>query len=71
MYQIVNAVLEKQDADIGAAEAHGIAVGMLSVEARADAANWLQELFNDNNQYPQSDKVLLLELFEQTRQCVE
>jgi uncharacterized protein YgfB (UPF0149 family) len=70
MYQAVNAILEQQDADIGAAEAHGIAVGMLSVEARADAGNWLQELLADSHAIVDEDKTLLLELFEQTRQLL-
>lgn len=70
MYQAVNAILEKQDADIGAAEAHGIAVGMLSVEAKADAANWLRALFADGRAMVDADETLLLELFEQTRQLL-
>lgn len=70
MYQAVSAVLEQQDADIGAAEAHGIAVGMLSVDVRVDAINWLQELLSDSHAIVDEDKTLLLELFERTRQLV-
>lgn len=70
MYQAVNAVLEQQDADVGAAEAHGIAVGMLSVEARVDADNWLQELLTDNHTIVDEDKTLLLSLFERTRELL-
>lgn len=71
MYQAVNSILEQQDADIDAAEAHGIAVGMLSVEARAEADNWLQELIADSQAIVEADKTLLLELFEQTRQLLD
>lgn len=71
MYQAVNAVLEKYDADIGAAEAHGIAVGMLCVGLKADAANWLHELFADEHALPDDDKSLLLNLFERTRDLLE
>lgn len=69
-YQAVNEILAQHDADMGAAEAHGIAVGMLSVEGRVDAGNWLQELFADNHMLVDEDKTLLLELFEQTRQLL-
>jgi len=68
MYQSVNEVLEQQEAELGAAEAHGIAVGMLTVESRADPGNWLRELLSDSNNILEEDEVLLLELFEQTRQ---
>lgn len=71
MYQAVNAILAQQDADIDAAEAHGIAVGMLSVEALADADSWLQELIADSQVIVDADKTLLLGLFEQTRQLLD
>ncbi|WAR45367.1 UPF0149 family protein [Methylomonas rapida] len=71
MYQAVNAILEKHDADVGAAEAHGVAVGMLCVEVKADAANWLHQLFADEHALPDDDKSLLLNLFERTRDLLE
>ncbi|MGZ4959401.1 MAG: UPF0149 family protein [Methylomonas sp.] len=71
MYQAINAILERQDSDVGAAEAHGIAVGMLSVEAQTDAADWLQELMNDSVSILDADRSLLLGLFEQTRQLLD
>ncbi len=67
MYQAINAVLERTDSDISAAEAHGIAVGMLTVEAQTEADNWLQELVNDSVSILDADRTLLLSLFEQTR----
>ncbi len=70
-FQAINAILAKHDADMGAAEAHGIAVGMLCVEARADAANWLHELFADEYELHDDDKSLLLNLFERTRELLE
>lgn len=71
MYQAVNAILEKYDADIGASEAHGIAAGMLCVEAKADAANWLHEVLADEHALPDDDKSLLLNLFERTRDLLD
>lgn len=67
MYQAVDAILEKNGADLGAAEAHGMAVGMLCVEIQADAANWLQELFADDRNAFDEDIDLLTALFERSR----
>lgn len=71
MYQAVNAVLEKYDADMGAAEAHGMAVGMLCVELKFDAANWLHELITDQNGLFEEDKTLLADLFERSRALLD
>jgi uncharacterized protein len=70
-YQAVNATLRAYDADFGAAEAHGMAVGMLCVEMKADAANWLHELFAEDQDLLDTDKSLLLNLFERTRELLE
>jgi hypothetical protein len=70
-YRAVDAILEQYDADIGAAEAHGIAAGMLCVEIRADAENWLRELIDDENQLFDEDKSLLHGVFEKTRELLE
>ncbi len=70
MYQAVNAILEKYDANMGAAEAHGVAVGMLCVELKADAANWVHELFVDEHALSDEDKSLLLNLFDRTRELL-
>lgn len=69
-YQAVNEIFETLDADFGAAEAHGIAVGMLCVEPRADVDNWLQALFSDVPSIEEEDLSLLNSLFEQTRQLL-
>lgn len=66
-YQAVTTVLQRHDADMGAAEAHGIACGMLCVALDADAANWLHEICHDEYQLPDDDKSLLVNLFERTR----
>lgn len=71
MYQAVNTVLEKYDADVGASEAHGIAVGMLCVENKVDAANWLHEVVTDEQALADDDKSLLLNLFERTRDLLD
>jgi uncharacterized protein YgfB (UPF0149 family) len=70
MYQQVNDVIEQQDCSLDAAEAHGMAVGMLTVETRTKADNWLQQLNDDNSLFPENQQILLRELFEQTRQSL-
>jgi uncharacterized protein YgfB (UPF0149 family) len=70
MFQAVNSILEKYNADMNAAEAHGIGVGMLCVEIKADVANWLNELFTDSHDVFDEDKTLLLDLFERTRELL-
>ncbi len=70
-YQIVNTIFEQQNAGLGASEAHGIAVGMLCVDIRSEAANWLNELFENEISLTTEDKTILLELFEQTRKLLD
>jgi len=69
MYQTINEVLERQNSDLVAAEAHGLAVGMLSKSSSADAAKWLWELVGNRPIAP-ADETLLLNLFAQTRQIL-
>ncbi|PPD32375.1 MAG: YecA family protein [Methylomonas sp.] len=71
MYQAVNTVLEKYDADMGAAEAHGIAVGMLCVELKADVQNWLHELFVEQNDLTAEDQTIMVDLFERSRELLD
>jgi len=70
IYQTVDTTLEKYDADVSAAEAHGIAAGMLCVELRADAGQWLQEICGDEHELIDDDKTLLIDLFERSRELL-
>ncbi|MCQ8103469.1 UPF0149 family protein [Methylomonas sp. SURF-2] len=71
MYRAVSSILQKYDADMGAAEAHGIAAGMLCVEHKVDAAGWLHELFTDQNDLFDEDQTVLRELFEGSRNLLD
>lgn len=66
IYRTIEQALNEQGADVSAAEAHGIATGMLCVDVRADSSNWLSELFGENFSVAGSRGVLG-DLFEQTR----
>jgi hypothetical protein len=67
MYQAISEIMERLDAETGAAETHGIATGMLTVETRIDAGNWLGELVTANAGLSTAEEQLLLDLFELTR----
>ena len=67
-YQQINEILEQFDADMDASEAHGVATGMLCVEPRGAAGNWLTELFG--NSIDNDDLEPLTALFEATRQLL-
>jgi uncharacterized protein len=66
-YQLIDEIFENYDSTITAAEAHGIAAAMLCVDNRADAGQWLAEMFADEIELSATDRQSLLSLFEQTR----
>jgi yecA family protein len=65
VYETYNAIL-KQNADLSAAEAHGIATGLLCVNAQLNAAQWLAELSSNSHALDESSKTQLNALFTQT-----
>ncbi len=70
IYQIIDDLLERYDADANAAEAHGIATGMLCVDEGGDSRVWLDELFESAPDLPKQDAAVLHRLFENTRQLL-
>ncbi len=66
-YPIINAILVKNGTDFCAAEAHGVATGLLCVNENADSAYWLQELLHNVPAIAEEQQQLLLRLFEETR----
>ncbi len=69
-YQVVGAIIEKIEPTVTAAEAHGMATGMLCVDEKTEAMNWLNEMFQDTAELLEEDKQLLVSLFEQTRELM-
>ncbi|MGD0960560.1 MAG: UPF0149 family protein [Methylomonas sp.] len=69
MYQTIDEILTLANAGMAASEAHGAAVGMLIVEVRADASNWMRAVAADE-QIGADEEQQLLELFEQTRDAI-
>ncbi len=66
-YQIINAIVVQSDAELSAAQAHGMATGMLCVNEQAQSAEWLTELFRHAAPVADGDKTVLVHLFEETR----
>ncbi|CAA9889399.1 conserved hypothetical protein [Candidatus Methylobacter favarea] len=70
-YQVINALFKKSNAEISAAEAHGVATGILCVNAYADSARWLAELFSNGAPVINEEQGLLIRLFEETRRLLD
>jgi len=66
-YNACNAIIVESDADLSAAEAHGMATGMLCVNDRTDSASWLAELTHNSNSVIDENQNILDRLFEETR----
>jgi uncharacterized protein len=64
-YQFIDATLAKIDADLSAAEIHGLASGLLCMDNQVQPAVWLQELNVAQNAIAAEDEALLLDLFNQ------
>jgi uncharacterized protein YgfB (UPF0149 family) len=63
-------LLIRHDADLDAAEAHGIATGMLCLDGRIAADTWLSELFQHSPALAGVERDVLFALFERTRECL-
>ena len=69
-YKACNAIIVQSDAELSAAEAHGMATGMLCVDEQAESASWLVELLDDSSSVPEENKNVLVRLFEETRRLL-
>lgn len=69
-YQLIDLIIAQNEEAMSAAEAHGVATGMLCVDARADGLNWLQNIFTGDVSLTDEEKNLLLDLFERTRELL-
>ena len=69
-YKACNAIIVQSDAELSAAEAHGMATGMLCVNEQAECADWLAELLQNAAPVIDADKNVLVRLFEETRRLL-
>ena len=70
-YVTIDRIFEQNDASIGAAEAHGIAAGILCVEGQATCDQWLAEVFEGEVDLSDDDRTILGSLFEQTGKLLD
>jgi hypothetical protein len=69
-YNACNAIIEQIDAEFSAAEAHGMATGMLCVNEQTKSASWLAELLHNSSSVIDENKNMLARLFEETRRLL-
>ncbi len=69
-YNACNAIIVQSDAELSAAEAHGMATGMLCVNEQTESELWLAELLHYSNSVPDENKYVLVRLFEETRRLL-
>jgi yecA family protein len=69
-YKACNAIVLQSDAELSAAEAHGMATGMLCINEHTKSAQWLDELLHNAAPVIDEDKALLVRLFEETRRLL-
>jgi uncharacterized protein len=69
-YNACNAIIEQIDAEFSAAEAQGMATGMLCVNGQTESAFWLAELLHNSSSVIDENKNMLVRLFEETRRLL-
>ena len=69
-YNACNAIFLRCDTDLSAAEAHGLATGMLCVSDQTESTYWLTELLQNTTQTSSNDDDILIRLFEETRRLL-
>ena len=69
-YSFINAILAKYAAGFSAAEAHGMATGLLCANKKLESDRWLKELIETNSGIDDEQRGILTRLFEETRQLL-
>jgi uncharacterized protein YgfB (UPF0149 family) len=69
-YPVINAILVENHVDICAAEAHGMATGLLCANEETDSHYWLNEFLHDTPAIAEEQQQPLVRLFEETRQLL-
>jgi uncharacterized protein YgfB (UPF0149 family) len=69
-YQVINSIIIKSDARLSAAEAHGMAIGMLCVNEHAESDQWLTELLRNALPIADEQQEFLVRLFEESRRLL-
>ncbi len=67
LYHAIDTIVTRTNSELTAAEAHGMATGMICVNNRTKTDIWLQEVLQDAKVSDTNDEAVLEALFEQTR----
>jgi len=66
-YATIDAILVQYDGELSAAEAHGMASGLLAVNGKFSGENWLNELLQNTPPTSDEHKAELIGLFDDTQ----
>jgi yecA family protein len=69
-YQNIDSLFKRSDEVNSAAEAHGLATGMLCVNGQTQSAVWIKQLFDDGDDISAEQARQLAQLFEETRETL-
>jgi uncharacterized protein YgfB (UPF0149 family) len=66
-YWVINDIVVQIDSELTAAQAHGMATGMLCANTEAECSKWLTELFQSTPSTIDADRSTLENLFDETQ----
>jgi uncharacterized protein YgfB (UPF0149 family) len=69
-YNACNAIIKQLDEDLSAAEAHGMATGVLCINEQTESEFWLAELLQNSQPVKNDNEYVLIRLFEETRRLL-
>ncbi len=70
-YKTIDTIFQQIDEDSSAAEAHGMATGMLCMDYRTETTAWLNEAVHEQGRLLEEERSTLDALFETTRELLE
>ena len=70
-YSVVNSTILQKEAADSAAEVHGIAIAMLCLDPKTEVGAWLSEAIAREADLLEEDKLLLINLFDQSKELME
>lgn len=70
-YQHIDSFFAHNEVVNSAAEAHGLATGMLCVNGRAQSSAWLNQLFGEEERISNEQSRILAQWFEETKTSLE
>ena len=69
-YRTIDSIFQNIDETLCAAEAHGMAAGMLCIDNRTENTVWLNEVTQESDKILEEERSMLVSLFEKTRELL-